>query len=611
MSAVLAKRKYVHVFEDRDDGQAEIRANVARVFAGRPCRRVLLVAVPQIARDAFQLEHARLRRYPLFPPYGPALLVRILEEAGYAADVLDLGFEIMESACGGGAFSYDVWRERLSERVWSFRPDVVGLSCMFNMGHEPLKAAARFVKARGIPVIAGGVHVSLTTDQLLADVPEVDFALLYEADRSLLGFLEAANGDPEAELSQVATMVDGRVVKLAKRATPEELLHEPDYKALPIERYALAGKIGAYTFLRPDDQPSATVLSARGCRAACGFCSVRSVNGVGVRVRGVEQVADEVERLRDRYGVRHVMWLDDDLFYDRERAQALFEELARRRLGVTWDASNGIIAASLTPELIRACVASGCVGFNIGVESGNAEMLRMMKKPGTPDTFRKAAALLREAPEIFTKGFLMLGFPGETVGAMRDTVGLAVEMGLDWYPIQILTPMPGTPIFQMMADQGLLGDIPTTVLGKARTFAVGATGSLGRREGAEKLEARPFRDLLAGDQARVPERAEMEDLWLAIDYRANYEPILGMADVGRLRKKRAMLREICARMTSENALGTLFLAETEERLGDRARGSELRAEAASYLAGSAFWRARFAALGVPAITGTSKTCLAA
>ena len=65
----------------------------------------------------------------------------------------------------------------------------------------------------------------------------------------------------------------------------------------------------------------ATVLSNRGCRAQCTFCSVRNFNGVSVRQRSVESVLDELELLKDRYGIGHFVWLDDDLLKDHRRAK--------------------------------------------------------------------------------------------------------------------------------------------------------------------------------------------------------------------------------------------------------------------------------------------------
>lgn len=601
------KKKYDHVYEATDLSRDELsllRDKIQAVFHGRPCKRILLVQCPQIKQEVFHWENARLRRYPCFPPYGPALMIRILEDNGYITDIIDLDYAVISHAhqVDEADFSFDIWKQRLATKINDFKPDMVGVSCMFNAAHGNLKEVILFLKKDfpEIPRCAGGVHISLTTELLLNDIPELDFAMLYEADQSFINFLDVINGKKTIDdLAQIATVSNNRLIKLTKRLLPEKLVYSPNYKDLPIEKYGAVGKIGAYTFLRPDGTPSATVLSARGCRARCSFCSVRSVNGPGVRIRDYTEVVDEIERLKKTYGIRHIMWLDDDLFYNGDRAIEMFEELASRKLDITWDASNGIIAAALNERLVKACVASGCIGFNIGIESGNPQMLLEMKKPGTVQSFRRASKLLLDyAPNIFAKGFLVIGFPDETLAMLKDSINLCLEIQLDWYPIQILTPMPGTPVFQLMQDQGLLGDIPTTTLGKARTFTVGAMGSLGKREKLEKQQARNFVNIFSGDLSRVPERDEMEDIYMAMDYEINYKIILGYTNTNKLFKKRAMIQEICHRMTSENALGTLYLGIIEQKLGNEQKAAELFTLAKHYRDISAFWQVRFDALGL-------------
>lgn len=612
-TAVKHARKYAHVIDlvDMVGGASEARAEVIQakfkqVFKS-PVERVLMAFVPQIARDAFLFDSARKGIYPCFPPYGPSLLVRVLEEHGYSADLVDLHFAVLNHAHQverQDQFDFDVWKRVLADKIEQFRPDAIGLSCMFNMGHEELKQIAQFLKVQypGIPIIAGGVHPSLTAKHILQDVPEIDFIVLHEAENSLPTFLNVANGRKHVgDLASIALQHEGEVLTLAARDIPQSVNYSPDYKDLPISRYSRVGRIGAYTFLRPPTAVASTILSRRGCRAACSFCSVRSVNGQGVRTREYMPVIDELEHLKARYGVSHVMWLDDDLFWDNEQAVAMFREMARRQLGITWDASNGIIAAACNDELLQACVDSGCVGFNIGLESGNSDILRHMRKPGTVDKYIQAAKLLKKYPQIFTKGFLIIGYPDETLGAMLDSINLSIEMDCDWYPSQILTPMPGTPVHQYMLDQEQLSGIPSEVLGKGRTFSIGVTGEFRKREMTERVQTREFRDPFDGDLARVPTREELTEIWLTMDYRINYEPIIGQTDMRKISKKAIMLKEICERMTANNPLGYLFYAVCLHKLGELSEAAQMIRHAREHLDGSAFWQVRFRGLGIYAI----------
>ena len=72
------------------------------------------------------------------------------------------------------------------------------------------------------------------------------------------------------------------------------------------------GKIGGFFSLLSKEKKISTILSNRGCRAQCTFCSVRNFNGVGVRRRTIDSVIEELKILKFEHGIDHIMWLDDD-----------------------------------------------------------------------------------------------------------------------------------------------------------------------------------------------------------------------------------------------------------------------------------------------------------
>ena len=203
---------------------------------------------------------------------------------------------------------------------------------------------------------------------------------------------------------------------------------------------------------------ASTVLSNRGCRARCSFCSVRNFNGKGVRGRTFSSVVDELQYLKEYHGVNHVMWLDDDLLFDRERTINMFNEMVKRNLDITWDASNGIIASALKDEVLDAAAASGCIGMHFGIESGNDEILKSVHKPSGKKHYLALENKLKKYPQIFTKGFLMVGFPNETLAQMQETIDMAVKINLDWYTIQVVHPLPQTEMHQQMVEMGLITD---------------------------------------------------------------------------------------------------------------------------------------------------------
>lgn len=571
----------------------------------RGCSRILLVTPPESPEKDFNRDLVLSKRYPCFPPYGPGILARNLEQRGYRSALIDLNFHVLKHVHENpSTFSFQIWKDKLTEKIEQFQPDLIGISVMFTISRPSLADVAAFLKLHypSLPIIAGGVCVSNDVEVILRAVPQIDIGSFYEGDRSFPDLLDVINGkQPESEIRQVAILKGGQLVSTKERATPsdQEMDIQPEYYDLPIGDYSQYGSMGAYNFMR-GERTASTIISNRGCRAMCSFCAVRNFNDISVRGRAVSNVADEIEHLYTSYGVTHFMWLDDDLLYNGKRAIALFNEITRRNLRITWDASNGLIAAALTPEIMQAASESGCIGFNLGLESGNDQILRSIHKPGTTKSYRQARTILDRYPHVFVKGFMIIGFPHETIAQIRDTVNLGCELQFGWYPLQLLTTLPGTEITLSMIEQGLIKP-PTDASFKG--LAAGSKskggGTLRHREQAEKVSAREFVDLLATLPAdHIPTTAELDDLWFVADYKMNYEKLLYVHEPVKLRNIRVMLQQITDEYTVDNAMGNLFLAVIASKLqefGESQRRLEL---ATRFQEESAYWTKRFTVLGM-------------
>lgn len=567
------------------------------------CKRVLLITPPESPEKDFNRDLVLSRRYPCFPPYGPGILARNLERRGYQGALLDLNFHVLKHGHEAHtSFNFQMWKDKLSEKIEEFQPDLVGISVMFTISRPSVADVGVFLKSRypALPIIAGGVCVSNDVEFLLRAVPQIDIGCFYEADRSLPDLLDVVNGTkPVSEIRQVAILNGQDCISTRERATPteKEMDVQPEYYDLPIGDYAKYGSMGAFNFMR-GERKATTVISNRGCRARCSFCAVRNFNDLSVRGRAVSSVVDEIEHLKASYGISHFMWLDDDLLYNGKRAIDLFNEITRRNLKITWDASNGLIAAAITPEIMHAASESGCIGFNLGLESGNDQILKSIHKPGTTKSYRRSRHVLDRYPHIFVKGFMIIGFPNETVAQIRDTVELARELQFGWYPLQLLTTLPGTEITLSMIEQGLIQPpSDASFKGLAAGSKSKGGGTLRQRERAEKFEALEFVDLLrALPSQHVPTAAELDDLWFVADYRMNYEKILTIDEPAKLCNIQAMLRQITDEYTVENAMGNLFLAVIASKLQDIAESRRRLALADRYQRDSAYWTKRFTVL---------------
>jgi radical SAM superfamily enzyme YgiQ (UPF0313 family) len=540
-------------------------------------KRVLLVNPPDADASLFRLDTARRGRYTNYPPYGLMILAAKLREIGVEPVIVNLNDEVL-AAVNEPDFDFErSWKRALAMALYNANPDLVCVTCMFTMTHQSLKDVCAMLK--GYPVAIGGVHVSNDVDRVLDDV-NAQFAFVKEGDVSLPVFCRYVNGE-DVELGQL--VVNGSMrLRFDKDLTPQEIDTQPAYDLIDIASYSQKGTIGAFYCFKPRGTNFATVLSNRGCRAQCTFCSVRNFNGVGVRQRSIRSVVDELARLRDS-GIEHIMWLDDDLFKDEERFIDLANAMVAAQLGLTWDATNGVIAYSCTEEVIDAAERSGCIAVNIGMESGNREILRKVKKPGTVENFIKAAQVFRRHPAIHTSVFLMIGFPNETWGQIQDTIHVAEEMDCDWYRISQLQPLPNTPIYDAMVAQGLIQDVGAKI-----RFEGGAFGKQAQRE-AGLVEERPFSIDL--DAHKVPSAEELNDIWFYMNWRLNFARIEHETRPEKLSQLKAHLHVLADVISPENAFALRALSRMED-------SQDLRERLAARLETSPYWRQRFDALGL-------------
>lgn len=592
---------------DIEQKKQTIEEEINCLFPGRCVQRFLLVIPPDADEQMFNYSTAKRGRYWNFPPYGPGLLAAHLRDEGLEVDMLNLNDEVL-TACQTSAkeedFDFDqTWKNALTRKIRGFSPDLVGISCMFSQTHNSTLTVTNEIKSQfpQIPIALGGVHITNclvnedTSASFVKDFSNANFFFTYEAEIALRKFVNVVNKKaPLSQLAQVCFNMVSEQLYFSERSTPEEedLDVIPAFDIMEVPNLSRHGKIGSfYCHIKPGSI-LATSLSNRGCRAQCTFCSVRNFNGVGVRARSVQSVIDELLMLRDKYGVNHIMWLDDDLLKGHERALKLFNEMVHQKVGMTWDCTNGVIAASCTDELMAAAAESGCIGLNIGMESGNSKILRDIKKPGVPKTFLRAAEIVRKYEQINARVFLMLGFPGETYRMILDTIELSRAMDLDWYNITILQPLPNTPIFDSMVEQGYI-DVGTLKFEDIR-YNSGAYGK--HRKKAEQetdLLASDFKDAFnRANLDKVPNRGELDTIWAYMNYHLNFRPLFFESRPIKLVQKLQYVTNISDLVAPENAFAMYFQGYLQHKVHG-VIDPKLVENLERRLQASPYWSARF------------------
>ena len=571
--------------------------------------KILLVQPIQVDETEIDVGIALNKRYYMYPPYGLGILNKVVKNNNYTSDLLDLNFEVFEYIHTKKKVSSNdltnCWKKKLKEKLKLFKPDLVGVSCTFTMNHKNMMDIFEIVKNfdNEIVTVAGGVHVSNATEIVLKEGKNIDFANTYEAETSFVDLLKYINGEKETKLSQISFMYKNEFHQILSRKLPEgdDLNIIPDFGGLKLDNLTNLGEIGTFRYWRPKNSKGSAVLAKKGCRARCSFCSVRNFNGKGVRAKSVKTVVDEIQGLKENFGINHITWLDDDLLADPNETMELFNEIVKRKLNITWDASNGLIASAAVtrPELISAAEESGCIGAYFGIESGNDQILKNIHKPSGVKHYRKLGPLMNKHPNIFTRGFLMIGFPDETLSQVLDTIKVSVEMGLDWYTVQLLTPLPSTEIYDQMVEAGKAKKNELNLKGEGFTmFSVRESERQRRIEQESKRENKDFVNLLNENKEHVPSQKELNDLWFLTDYEINYKPIFHQNDKNKLHKLECFLTDVSDRMTRDNPLSNYFLGVVKEKLGKKDDAIQRKKIVKDYLNKSDYWVQRFNTLNL-------------
>ncbi len=368
----------------------------------------------------------------IYPPLGVAYLAAAARAAGHPASIID-------------AYANDLSRSELLDAVLRVRSDVVGLSC--TTFDWPLAASlARQLREMrpDLRIIIGGPQLSLYPDECMTETA-VDAAVLGEGDHTLVEMLDRLDrGEDLAGMAGTIVRQGGELIHGPPSGPIEDLdgLPMPALDLLPMDRYQ---SVDAPT-------PYVSMVTSRGCPFRCRYCSQVYVGGT-YRAQGVDRVLDEMQRAATRFGAREIVFFDETFTMRREWVLQLCEGILNRGLVVPWNVRTRV--DHLDDDVLAAMAEAGCYRIHVGIETGSPRVQRLMNK--NLDLHGIARSL--EAAQVAgleTRGYFMLGYPGETADEMEQTVQLSLDLPLDWASYTLTVALPGTGIYEDALERGVL-----------------------------------------------------------------------------------------------------------------------------------------------------------
>ncbi len=361
--------------------------------------------------------------YPLTEAPSPPLGISYV-----AAACIEAGAEV-------AIFDYIVSQytpEKLRNDLDSFKPDIVGATAV-TMNF--LAAAGIIQEAKwhnpSLITMMGGPHVSFDIERTLKQYPELDLIIVGEGEATLAELLPVIDDRQSWPGINGIAFNDGEeIIITPPQPTIDDLdtLPLPARHLLPLSRYQALGF-------------PVSIITSRGCPNRCIFCLGRKMVGFKVRHRSAANVVDEIEHLMT-YGIDRINIADDIFTANKKRVKALCEEIIKRDLHFGWSAFSRVNTVDI--ETLQIMKDAGCDAISFGIESGNPEMLKRVRKGITMDQARAAVRYCKEVG-IRTHASFMIGLPGETHQTMADSSKFAEELDIE-YGYHVLAPFPGTTV---------------------------------------------------------------------------------------------------------------------------------------------------------------------
>ncbi|MFZ5450722.1 MAG: B12-binding domain-containing radical SAM protein [Thermodesulfobacteriota bacterium] len=351
------------------------------------------------------------------PRIGPVLLGTILERQGLEVKV------IIEEIAAPDYRSLD------------FKPDLVCISSITSTAPRAYELGD-FYRRQGLPVVMGGAHPSFVVRETL---DHADYVICGEGDEALPELVAALNSG--GDLGQIPNLafLAGETL----RQNPWRPFLE-DLDSLPIPNYEVVHGWNARRGRR-----FVSIATSRGCPFNCRFCAVIKLFGRKYRYNSVDRVMEEIRQNGAK--AHHIFFCDDNFTADRERIKKLCQRILQEKIKIEWSAQVRVEAAK-DEEMMILMARAGCYCVFVGLESINPATLKLYNKSQTVEGIKDCVVNFHRHG-IRVHGMFVFGSEEDHYQVIRDTVKFSRDLDLDSLQYLILTPIPGTPVYQELEAQ--------------------------------------------------------------------------------------------------------------------------------------------------------------
>jgi anaerobic magnesium-protoporphyrin IX monomethyl ester cyclase len=370
----------------------------------------------------------------LFPPLGEASLASQLHALGIETKIFDCTFETFEG---------------IQKKICSFKPDLVGIYCMVTLSRNTFRIAERLRSIMPDCLLVAGGPLPTLYPERFSGIFDVVFR--GEVDLSFPRFCKDIF---DLKISR------NRLREMRLESYPGLFVHQNElhienptihYQEKLLETFPLPfrGDFNhtAYqdVWLQQDGTKTTSIMVTLGCPFSCDFCS-RPIFGSLFRRRKLDLVFEEIEEIR-HLGYDNLWIADDNFTLDLAYLKEFCQRMAGRGMG--WSCLSRV--TRIDEQITHFMKEAGCRRVYLGLETGNRETLKLMKKQASLEEGQSAVHLFHQAG-IEIAAFFIVGYPGETIPAIEDTFRYALELPLDVISFNVPFPLPGSQLFERVSN---------------------------------------------------------------------------------------------------------------------------------------------------------------
>jgi radical SAM superfamily enzyme YgiQ (UPF0313 family) len=370
-------------------------------------------------------------------PMGLLSIAAYLEKNGITTDIID-------------CYAHPDSQGKIPDYLKEKSPGYIGLTCTTSTFHDSVRIAKMAKEILpGIRSVFGGSHVSALREKILEDYPDVDFSIIGEGEQCVEALIKA--GTRRKALSEIPGLVyrdngDINFTGFREKGIELDSLPFPAYEKL--QGYPHAYKLPIFNYPRT---PNTACNSSRGCPYACSYCD-RSVFRRSFRYNSAQYLYEHVNYLKERFGIRHISFYDDQFTFNRKRVEEFCRMVLDNHLNMTF---NCVVRAEHVDfELMKLMKSAGCWMMSLGIESGDPELLAQHRQNVDLDMLADTIRNIKRAG-IRTKGLLMMGLPGESEKSIKRSMDYVFSLPIDDFNLAKFTPFPGSPLYENIHNLGI------------------------------------------------------------------------------------------------------------------------------------------------------------